>query len=170
MTENTMILRTLMSAKAMQEMDMWVSKYPEKKSAVMSLLRIAQEEHGYLTVELMDAIAQYLAMPYISVYEVATFYSMYKLKPQGKHTINVCTNISCKLRGSDEIMQYIKDKFDIEVNETTKDGQYTLKSVECLGACVGAPMFEIDKVYYENLDAAKMESIFENLTQERDKT
>ncbi|NDB85062.1 MAG: NAD(P)H-dependent oxidoreductase subunit E, partial [Alphaproteobacteria bacterium] len=103
-----MILRTLMSKAAMQEIDRWVAKYPQKKSAVMSLLLIAQEEHGYLSTELMDAVAQYLEMPYISVYEVATFYSMYKLEPEGKHTINLCTNISCKLRGSDEILTYFK--------------------------------------------------------------
>ena len=130
----------------------------------MAALRIVQDANGgYLTNELMDAVAEYLEMPTISVYEVGTFYSMYEHKPVGKHKICVCTNISCMLCGSDKVVQHINKKLNISFGETTKDGRFTLKEVECLGACCGAPMMQIGKDYYENLTSDKIDQILDQL-------
>lgn len=148
------------------EIDRWVAKYPadQKQSAVMAALHVAQDHNGgWLSTELMDAVADYLEMPRISVYEVATFYSMYERKPVGKHKISVCTNISCMLRGSDEIVGHLKKKLGVKFGETSQDGKYTLKEVECLGACCGAPMFQIGKQYHENLTPEKVDKILEGL-------
>ena len=127
----------LLSAQARAAIDQWVAKYPpeEKQSAVMAALRIVQEEKGSLSTELMDAIAGYLEMEPISVYEVATFYSMYDLKPVGRHKISVCTNISCMLCGSADVMRHLTEKLGISAGETTQDGKFILKEVECLAAC-----------------------------------
>lgn len=127
----------------------------------MSALRIVQEEHHFLTPELMDAVADYLEMPSIAVYEVATFYSMYEHKPLGKHLINVCTNISCKLRGSAEVVEYLESRLGIKLGATTDDKRFTLRSVECLGACVNAPMMQIGKTYHEDLTTEKIDQILE---------
>lgn len=148
------------------EIDKWVAKYPveQKQSAVMSALRIMQDANGgWLTPEIMDAIAEYLEMPSISVYEVATFYSMYEMKPVGKHKISVCTNVSCMLCGSDQIVSYLNNKLGIKFGEVTTDGRFSLKEVECLGSCGGAPMFQIGRDYYENLTPAKVDEILEAL-------
>jgi NADH-quinone oxidoreductase subunit E len=160
---STKLLRQLVTPVAMDEIDHWISKYPaeERQSAVMSALRIAQEERGYLTAEVMDAIAEYLDMPPIAVYEVASFYTMYEHKPIGRHLINVCTNISCKLTGSAEIVKHLQKKLGIKLGETTSDGRYTLRAVECLGACVNAPMMQIDKDYHEDLDNEKVDKLLE---------
>ncbi|RUR13980.1 NADH-quinone oxidoreductase subunit NuoE [Legionella sp. km772] len=156
-------LRHYMTAEQMQDIDHWVAKYPneQRQSAVMSTLRIAQEAHGHLTPELMDAIAAYLHMPAIAVYEVASFYTMYEHKPVGKHLINVCTNISCQLRNSKEIVNYLETKLGIQLGETTDDGRFTLRSVECLGACVNAPMMQVDKDYHENLTTDSIDKVLE---------
>ena len=111
----------------------------------------------------MDAVAEYLNMPPIAVYEVATFYSMYELEPVGRHKICVCTNISCMLCGSDNIVGRLTEKLGIKLGETTPDGRFTLKEVECLGACVDAPMFQIGDTYYGNLTAEKIDKILEDL-------
>lgn len=155
------LLRQFISPSRIEEIDEWIAKYPAdaKQSAVMSALRIVQEEHGYLTTELMDAIAEYLGMAPISVYEVATFYTMYERTPIGQHLINICTNISCQLRGSKEIVSYLENKLEIKLGETTKDSRYTLRSVECLGACVNAPMMQVNKDYHENLTTDKIDHI-----------
>ncbi|MGH1536785.1 MAG: NADH-quinone oxidoreductase subunit NuoE [Gammaproteobacteria bacterium] len=148
------------------EIDGWLSRYPidQKQSAVLAALRALQHEEGYLPVEKMDAIAEYLEMPAIAVYEVASFYSMFELKPVGKHTISVCTNLSCMLRGSDEIVDYLKNKLGIELGETTADGKFYLKQEEeCLAACCGAPMMQVDHVYKENLTIEKVDKILEEL-------
>jgi NADH-quinone oxidoreductase subunit E len=147
----------------MDAIDHWIAKYPpeERQSAVMSTLRIAQEEKGFLTPELMDAVAHYLNMPAIAVYEVASFYTMYERKPIGKNLINVCTNISCKLNGSSEVVDYLQKKLGIQLGETTEDGNYTLRAVECLGACVNAPMMQINKNYHENLTREKIDNVLE---------
>ncbi|KTD33101.1 NADH dehydrogenase I chain E [Legionella nautarum] len=161
--KSTQLLHQLISSASVDEIDLWIAKYPkeEKQSAVMSALRIVQEEKGYLTPELMDAIAEYLEMPPIAVYEVASFYTMYEHKPIGRHLINVCTNISCKLTGSSEIVKHLQKKLGIQLGETTKDGRFTLRSVECLGACVNAPMMQVDKNYHENLTAEKVDEVLE---------
>jgi len=149
-----------------KEIDIWIAKYPsdQKQSAVMAALHLAQDENGgWLTTAIMDAIANYLEMSPIAVYEVATFYSMYELKPVGKHKICICTNISCMLNGSDEIVAHLKKRLGVGLGETTQDGRFTLKEVECLGACVGAPMFQIGRQYYEDLTAAKIDEILDGL-------
>lgn len=156
----------LINADSLAEIDTWIAKYPpeQRQSAVMAALRIVQDQNGgWLTNELMDAIAEYLRMPAISVYEVATFYSMYELEPVGRHKICVCTNISCMLCGSEGIVEHLQKKLGIKVGGTTPDKRYTLKEVECLGACAGAPMLQIGRTYYENLTPAKVDEILSKL-------
>jgi len=149
------------------EIDRWIAKYPagEKRPAVLAALREAQHQNGgYLTVELMDAVAEYLELEPIAVYEVATFYSMYELEPVGRHSISVCTNISCMLCGADDIVRYIEDKLGIQLGESTPDGKFYLKrEEECLAACCGAPMMMVDHVYYENLTPQKVDEILDGL-------
>ena len=156
----------LISEQSRADIDHWIAKYPaeQKRSAVMAALRIVQDQNnGYLTNDLMDAVAEYLDMPAIAVYEVATFYSMYELEPVGKHKICLCTNISCMLCGSDNIVEHLTQKLGIKMGQTTPDGRFTLKEVECLGACVEAPMFQIGDTYYGNLTADKIDKILEEL-------
>jgi NADH-quinone oxidoreductase subunit E len=130
----------------------------------MAALRIVQDANdGSLTRELMDQVAAYLDMPPIAVYEVATFYSMYEHKPVGKHKVCVCTNISCMINGSDKIVDHMEKKLDVKLGGTTADGKFTLKEVECLGACGGAPMFQIGNKYYENLTPELVDSILDGL-------
>jgi NADH-quinone oxidoreductase subunit E len=148
------------------EIDAWVAKYPvdQKQSAVMAALRLVQDSNGgYLTTLLMDEIADYLDMPAIAVYEVASFYSMYEHKPVGRHKICVCTNISCMLCGSDEVVAYLKKKLGIGFGQVTDDGKFSLKEVECLGACVGAPMLQIGENYHEHLTPEKIDRILAEL-------
>ena len=161
-TENTNLLNEASRA----EIDRWVAKYPpeRKQSAVMAALRIAQDQNGgWLSRELIDAVAAYLEMEPIAAYEVASFYSMYELSPVGKHKIAVCTNISCMLRGSDEVVAHLQDRLGIKLGETSEDGRFTLKEVECLGACVNAPMFQIAREYHENLTPEKIDAILDSL-------
>lgn len=156
----------LLSNTARQEIDKWLLKFPDnkKQSAVIAALTIVQKEnHGFLTTDLLKAVAAYLKMPVIAVCEVATFYSLFDLKPVGKYKINVCTNISCMLCGSDKIVNYLKNKLGIGFGETTPDNRFTLKEVECLAACGGAPAMQIDSTYYENLTPEKIEAILESL-------
>jgi NADH-quinone oxidoreductase subunit E len=148
------------------EIDRWIAKYPPewKQSAVMAALRIVQDDNGgWLTTELMNDVAAYLEMPAIAVYEVATFYSMYELKPVGKHKICVCTNVSCMINKADVIVDHLQDKLGIGFGEVTDDGRFSLKEVECLGACGGAPMMQIGKQYYENLTPEIVDAILEGL-------
>src|SRR3990167_7854025 len=146
-------LQEILTPERMQDVGAWLLKYPadQKQSAVMAVLRIVQEQHTYLTPELMDAVAHYLDMPSIAVYEVATFYSMYELRHVARHIIHVCTNISCKLRKSSDLMTQLETKLGITCGETTENGRFTLRSVECLGACVHAPVIQINKDYHENV-------------------
>lgn len=156
----------LLTDASRKEIDEWIAKYPadKKQSAVMSALRIAQDQNaGYLTEDLIDAVAEYLEMESIAVYEVASFYSMYELKPVGKHKICVCTNISCMLNGSDEIVEHLQNKLKVKFGEITNDGKFSLKEVECLGACVNAPMFQIGENYYEKLTPEKIDKILDSL-------
>lgn len=156
----------LLSEDEIREIDTWIAKYPadQRQGALMAALRIVQDAHeGSLTTELMDAVAEYLDIPSIAVYEVATFYSMYEHKPVGKHKICVCTNISCQLRGSEKIVAHLEKRLGIRFGEVTADGKYSLKEVECLGACCGAPMFQIGTDYYENLTADKVDEILNKL-------
>lgn len=158
--------QNILSAETCAGIDKWIKKYPEdrKQSAVMFALKLAQDQNGgWLTTELMDAVSDYLKMPKVAVYEVATFYSMYEHKPVGKHKICVCTNISCMICGSGEIVDYLQDKLNIKMGETTPDNRITLKEVECLGACVGAPMLQVGENYHENLTPEKIDNIIDQL-------
>jgi NADH-quinone oxidoreductase subunit E len=141
-----------------------IAHYPDdkKKSALLPLLHIAQEENaGWLSVEAMDYVAKLLQLKPIEVYEVATFYSMYNFKPVGKYIFEVCQTGPCMINGSDEIIDYIKNKLNIGVGETTADGMFTLKTVECLGACGYAPMMQLGKFYKEHLSQGKVDTIVE---------
>ena len=160
---NSKLLHEMLSPESMQDIESWVVKYPadQKQSAVMAVLRIAQEQCGYLSPELMDAVARYLEMPAIAVYEVATFYTMYELRPVARHVINICTNISCKLRQASETVAQLEAALGIKLGETTQDNRFTLRSVECLGACVNAPVIQVDKDYHENLNTKNIEKILE---------
>ncbi len=141
-----------------------MARYPEgkQKSALLPLLHLAQDEFGgWLDVPVMDYVASILNLEPIEVYEVATFYSMYHLKPVGKYLFEVCQTGPCMLNGSDQIIEYIKEKLGIHVGETTSDGLFTLKTVECLGACGYAPMMQLGKNYREHLTPKKVDSIIE---------
>jgi len=149
-----------------EDIDHWLAKFPpdRRRSAVLAALRAAQHENnGYLTKELMDGIADYIGLPPIQVYEVATFYSMFETKPVGRHHVSVCTNISCMLRGSDRIVKHLEAKLNIRMGETTPDKKFTLVEAECLGSCGTAPMMQIGDVYHENLDEAKVDTILKGL-------
>ena len=157
----------VLSEHTIHEIDHWLTKYPadQKRSAVVAALRAAQHQNeGYLTTELMDAVAEYLALPPIYVYEAASFYSMFELEKVGRHNVAVCTNISCMLRGGDEILEYIEQKLGIKVGESTDDGRIFLKrEEECLAACCGAPMMQVDHVYHEHLTPEKVDEILDGL-------
>lgn len=157
----------LLSKNTRQVIDEAVKKYPEgrQRSAIFDALREVQHENkGYLTVELMDAVADYLKLEPIKVYEVATFYSMFETKPVGRHSISVCTNISCMLRGADDIVVYIEKKLGIKTGESTPDGRcYLKREEECLAACTGGPMMMVDHKYYENLTPEMLDKILEGL-------
>jgi NADH-quinone oxidoreductase subunit E len=155
----------VLSAHAREEIDRWVAKFPKgrQRSAVIAALHVVQHEnHGFLTPELMNAVAAYLDLPAIQVYEVAAFYSMFETKPVGRHSISVCTNISCMLRGADEIVAHIERKLGVKTGESTNDGKFYLKQEEeCLAACCGAPMMMVDHHYFENLTAAKVDAVLD---------
>jgi len=146
-----------------EEIDHWLTKFPpdRKRSAVLAALRAAQHEnHGYLMREQMDAIAAYLQLPPIQVYEVASFYSMFETKPAGRYHVSVCTNISCMLRGGEELLKHVERHLGVKVGQSTPDGRFFLKQEEeCLAACTGAPMMMVDHVFYENLTPEKAKDI-----------
>lgn len=157
----------LLSPHTRDEIDAWLKKYPEdkKRSAVLAALREAQHQNeGYLTTELMDAVADYLDLPRIQVYEVATFYSMFETRPVARHNVAICTNISCMLTGSDSVVAYIERKLGIKVGESTADGRIYLKQEEeCLAACAAGPMMQVDHVYHEKLTPEKIDKILDGL-------
>ncbi len=143
-----------------------LAKYPEarKKSAVMPLLDLAQRQNeNYISRDVIEAVAKVIEIPEIRVYEVASFYSMYNLKPVGKYLIQFCKTTPCMLRGIDELMKVTKEKLGIGMEETTKDGMFTLKEVECLGACVNAPVIQINDDYFEDLTKESFFKIIEDL-------
>ena len=162
-----MTTTTQLSTHSKTEIDRWLKKYPQdqKRSAVLAaLLEVQHENQGYLTTALMDAVADYLDMPKIAVYEVASFYSMLETKKVGRHSISVCTNISCMLNGADKIVQHIEQKLNIKMGQSTEDGRYYLKQEEeCLAACCGAPMMMADHVYHEQLTPQKVDKILAEL-------
>ena len=156
-----------LSDKIKKEIDSIKSKFPDdqnKSSIIESLLIIQHENNGYLTNELIESLADYLNVQKIDVYEVATFYSMFSLKPIGKNIISVCTNVSCMLRNSDQIVNYIEKKLKVKIGESTKDNKFYLKDeMECLAACNGAPMMQVNHINYENLTFEKIDKILDGI-------
>ena len=155
-----------LSVEVQQQVEDWMQRFPDdqKQSAVLGGLHAIQHEYSYLPVEQMDALADKLHMPAIAVYEVASFYSMFELEPVGKHTVAVCTNLSCMLRGGEEMLSYIENKLSIKCGQSTPDGKYFLKQEEeCLAGCCGAPMMQVNHVYYENLTETKVDEILDAL-------
>lgn len=148
------------------KIDAWILRYPpeQKKSGVFEALRLMQIENGgVLTIPILDAVADYLAMPKIAVYEVATFFTMFRLNPHGKHVIELCTNVSCMLNGAEELLAYLKETLKVDVNEISQDGLFTIKEVECLGACVNAPVAQVGTTYYEGLTREKLDQLIATL-------
>ena len=149
------------------EIDHWVARFPDeqKRSAVLQSLVAAQHQNqGYLTNDLMDAVAEYLGLAAIHVYEVASFYSMFETRPVARHNVAICTNISCMLMGSQSIVDHVEQKLGIKIGESTEDGRIYLKcEEECLAACAGGPMMQVDHVYHENLTPEKVDEILDAL-------
>jgi len=154
-----------LSAAALAAIDREIAKYPADRaqSAVMAALTIIQDERGWISTEMMTLIAERLGIAPMQVYEVATFYSMYERAPVGRHKICVCTNVSCLLCGSAQVMSHLEQRLGIRPGETTADGRVTLKEVECLGACGGAPMMQVNKDYHENLTPERIDAILDAL-------
>lgn len=150
-----------------KEIDRWKARFPEgrQRSAVLSSLHAVQHENnGYLTVEQMNAVAEYLELPTIQVYEVATFYSMFQTQEVGRHEVSICTNISCMLRGADDIVAHVENKLAIKLGESTPDGRIFLKrEEECVAACCGAPVMMVDHKYHENLTNEQVDEILGGL-------
>ncbi len=164
--DQTLHLKQLLSAEAIAEIEHWKTKYPLERlrPPIIAALKIVQEHNGnYLTEELMQAVAEYLDVPHVAVYEVATFYTMFHLNKVGRHVISVCNNISCSLRGANKVIAHLQNRLNIKVGETTDDGVYTIKTVECLAACGGAPMLEVDKKFHENLTEEKIDQILSDI-------
>lgn len=157
----------LLSDHVRDEIERWKARFPEdgRRSAVIGALHAVQHENnGYLTAELMNGVAEYLDLPTIYVYEVANFYSMFNTVPVGRHNVGICTNISCMLRGAEDIVSHVESKLDIKLGESTGDGRIFLKKEEeCLAACCGAPMMMVDHVYHENLTIEKVDEILDAL-------
>lgn len=157
----------LLSVHVRDEIDRWKVRFPEERqrSAVIGALHAVQHENGgYLRDEQLNAVADYLHLPTIQVYEIATFYSMFQTKPVGRHNVAICTNISCMLRGADDIVEHVEAKLGIKLGESTADGRVYLKQEEeCLAACCGAPMMMVDHKYHENLSKEKVDEILDEL-------
>ena len=156
----------MLTTDSLQRIDREVAKYPadQKQSAVMSALIIAQDEKGWLSTETMDFVAEYLEMPPVAVYEVATFYSMYNLKPTGRHKITICTCLPCGLQGSLAAADHLRRKLGIDFNETTPDGRFTLKEGECMGACAMAPVLLVNnKKMHDYMSNEKLDRLIEEL-------
>ena len=157
----------VLSNNVREEIEHWKTRFPQGKerSTVISALHAVQHENGgHLTAELMNAVADYLDLPTIQVYEVATFYSMFQTQPVGRHNVAICTNVSCMLRGADDIVEHIEGKLGIKLGESTDDGRIYLKrEEECLAACCGAPMMMVDHKYFENLTNEQVDKILDGL-------
>jgi NADH-quinone oxidoreductase subunit E len=158
--------KTTLSDALKVEIDHWITKYPpqQSQSAIVPALLIAQRHHqGWLPKDIIDAVADYLHMPRMAAYEVATFYSMLELQPVGQYKISVCTNISCMLNGCDAIVSSLQKRLQINLGETTADKRFTLKAVECLGACTRAPVILVNGCYHENASIEKVNALLDEL-------
>jgi NADH-quinone oxidoreductase subunit E len=157
----------LLNEHTRHEIDEWIGRFPtgRHRSAVLSALRFTQEQNeGFLTPELMDGVAEYLRLPPIQVYEVASFYSMFETHPCGRHHVSICTNISCMLNGAEDLVAHCEKKLNIKLGESTPDGRIFLKrEEECLAACTGAPMMMVDHVFHEYLTPEKVDKVLDEL-------
>lgn len=157
----------ILSDHVREEIERWKARFPEdrQRSAVIGALHAVQHENnGFLTTELMNGVADYLDLPTIQVYEVATFYSMFQTKPVGRHNVAICTNVSCMLRGGEELLERAEKKLGIKAGASTEDGRvYLKKEEECLAACCGAPMMMVDHKYHENLTPETVDEILDGL-------
>ena len=165
----------ILTAHEREEIDSWLKRYPEdqSQSALLAALRAVMHEDHYLSTEKMDAVADYLDLPKIAVYEVASFYSMFELdeKAAAKNTISVCTNVSCMLNGADKIVEHIEEKLGIKMGESTPDGKFFFKvEEECLAACCGAPMMQLNHVYHENLTPEKIDELLDSVSSDKKET
>lgn len=149
-----------------EEIDYHLGKYPDKRSAVMPLLYIAQEEYGYITPEAMEEIAEIIGSDVTHVRGVVGFYTMYYDQPKGRYLLQICTDLPCALRGAGEVSQHVCDHLDVEPGQTTGDGLFTVENVMCLAACDRAPMMQVNFHYYENLDFDKVNKLIEDLRRE----
>ena len=156
----------MLNPDSLKKLDREIAKYPpeQKRSAVMSALILAQDEHGWLSPEVMDFVAGYLGMPPVQVYEVASFYTMYNLKPVGRHKLTICTCLPCGLQGSLAAADHLRDKLGIDFNETTADGRFTLKEGECMGACAMAPVLLVNnKKMHDYMSNEKLDKLIQEL-------
>jgi len=156
----------MLSAESLERIDREIAKYPaaQKQSAVMAALIVAQDEKGWLSTETMDFVAHYLGMAPVAVYEVASFYTMYDLKPTGKYKLTVCTCLPCGLQGALDAADHLRERLGIDFNETTPDGRFTLKEGECMGACAMAPVLLVNnKKMHDYLSNEKLDQLLESL-------
>ena len=151
------------SAEELQEVQKHISKYPEKKAAIMPVLWMAQNKWGWLSLDVMTYVGNLLDLPLSHVEGVASFYTMYFKKPMGKYHVQVCTNVSCMLRKGDEIYSHVSERLGIAHNQRTEDGMFSIEEVECMGACGGAPMIAINEDFFENVDIEKVDNLLTNL-------
>ena len=161
----------MLSPESLKRIDHEIAKYPpeRKASAVMAALAVAQDEKGWLSTEVMDFVADYLGMPPIAVYEIATFYEMFNTRPTGKYKLTLCTNLPCALQDAAQAAVHLKEKLGIDFNETTADGMFTLEPAMCLAACDHAPMMQIDLDYFEDLSEEKLDHILGDIRAGRTK-
>ena len=156
-----------LSAHVRQELEEWKTRFPadRQRSAVLRALHLVQHENqGYVTADHMNAVAEFLELPTIQVYEVGTFYSMFQTKKCGRNEVSICTNVSCMLRGADDIVEHVENKLGIRLGESTEDGRVFLKKEEeCIAACCGAPAMQVNHRYYENLDTRTIDEILDGL-------
>ena len=151
------------SQETLKQFDEIVSRYPEQKSAVLPVLYMAQKEFGHLSQEAIEYVAKLMDIPAVRLYGIVTFYTMFNMKPVGRHHLQVCRTLPCALLGSERITNYLKKKLRINLGETTPDGKFTLSEVECLASCDTAPVMQINDDYCENLSEEKIEKVFESL-------
>jgi len=163
---------TTLSADALRRIDHEIGKYPpdQKQSAVISALAVAQDEHGWLSVDVMDAVARHLGMPPVAVYEVASFYTMYNLEPTGRYKLTICTNLPCALQGATAAAEHLRQRLGIGFNETTPDRKFTLKEGECFGACGDAPVLLVNnKRMCSWMQPAKLDELIADLSAAADR-
>jgi NADH-quinone oxidoreductase E subunit len=151
------------SQESLKEFDRIVARYPQKNAAMLPVLYLAQKEFGYISSEVMEYVAEIMGVPVARVLGVVTFYTMFNMKPIGRHHIQVCRTLPCALAGSERITAAIKDKLKIDIGETTPDGRFTLSEVECLASCGTAPMMQVNDDYYENLTEKSVGEILDRL-------